>query len=192
MAAKQQGRKVLLKTPTPPAPPEPEKTDPPAPAADAQPAQKPEEPTATQTDQATEGATEGAATGGSSASDPLKAPNGASGRTPGAKMTVQIGNNPNEPVDVGHADGQKRLPWTQPHYPGMPRHGIVLGPTDPVYVRGVHRGPVVELTEDVFRALKPSTSHNFVFNLVANKGQRVDSTRCILITDRDPGAPVNI
>lgn len=106
-----------------------------------------------------------------------------SGKTPVVHAAVVIGGK-KEPIDVGHPDKAKRLPWTQLAYGGMPTDGIVLGPDDPQYVRGILRGPVVELTENVYRAIKPPTSFSYVFQLLFNKGWKVDAEKVILITDR--------
>lgn len=180
------GRKVLLKTATPAAPPEPPDDLDETAATNAADEDETDETDDAQNDQDDESAQdtgEDQATDSLPASEPLRASNGVSGKTAGVPQTVTIGQK--TPVDVGHPDKQPRLPWTQPHYPGMPRHGIVLGPNDPNYVRGIRRGPVVELTQDVYRAVKPSTSFTYTFSLIANKGGRIDAENCILVTDED-------
>lgn len=63
--------------------------------------------------------------------------------------------------------------FTQQNYPGMPRDGIVLAPSDPMYVKGEQIGDRIHLTEAVYRAVKPYRSNRWIFNQLYGRGSVV-------------------
>lgn len=75
------------------------------------------------------------------------------------------------PVQTEQSQTSERTP--EVYYQGAPKNGIVLGPNDPIRVRGVRVGNEVVLTVPVYRAVKPANTSRWSFVVVYHVGSRV-------------------